>query len=447
MTEGETEAKQGRRALPLVLIVLATIIGIVSVFALWSKRQLLETETWTTTSERLIQHPDIQAALSNFIVTTIYDNVDVEAELANRLPPQLAPLAGPVSGALRNAADDIALRALEQPEVQQLFVSASAAAQSRLIALVEDRGEFVSTTGGDVTLDLTSVVKSVTSQLGIGEGLAARLPAEASSIEITQSEELETAQRAVNALKTLAYVLTALTLLLFAAAIFLAGDRRRETLRSVGIAFIVVGVVVLFARGLAGDAVVSSLSEAAANDAAVAATWTIGTSLLLETGQSILAYGIVIVLAAWLAGPTTWATSIRRGLTPYLRQPRYAYGGLAALLVLLFWWDPFVATHRLVPSLLLIAFAVLGTEMLRRQVIREFPDRVTTGSAAGIAQGLAARMSEARERRVAAAGAPAAAAPVGDPRVAEIERLAGLRDSGALSEEEFAAEKARVLGS
>jgi hypothetical protein len=447
VSEGEANRKQGRRALPLVLIVLATIIGIVSVFALWAKRQLLETETWGDTSEELIQNAEIQDALADFIVTTIYDNVDVEAELGNRLPPQLAPLAGPVSGALRNAADDIALRALEQPEVQQLFVSASEAAQSRLIALVEDRGEFVSTTGGDVTLDLTSVVESVTSQLGIGEGLAARLPAEASSIEITQSEELETAQRAVNALQTLAYVLTALTLLLFAAAIFLAGHRRRETLRSVGIAFIVVGVVVLFVRGLAGDAVVSSLSEAAANDAAVAATWTIGTSLLLETGQSIIAYGIVILLAAWLAGPTTWATSIRRAITPYLRQPRYAYGGLAALLVLLFWWDPVIATHRLVPSLLLIAFAVLGTEMLRRQVIREFPDRVTTGSAAGIAQGLAARMSEARERRVAAAGAPAATAPAADPRIAELERLASLRDSGALSDEEFAAEKQRLLGS
>ena len=447
MSEGEANRKQGRRALPLVLIVLATIIGIVSVFALWAKRQLLETETWGDTSEELIQNAEIQDALADFIVTTIYDNVDVEAELGNRLPPQLAPLAGPVSGALRNAADDIALRALEQPEVQQLFVSASEAAQSRLIALVEDRGEFVSTTGGDVTLDLTSVVESVTSQLGIGEGLAARLPADASSIEITQSEELETAQRAVNALQTLAYVLTALTLLLFAAAIFLAGDRRRETLRIVGIAFIIVGVVVLFVRGLAGDAVVSSLSEAAANDAAVAATWTIGTSLLLETGQSIIAYGIVILLAAWLDGPTTWATSIRRAITPYLRQPRYAYGGLAALLVLLFWWDPVIATHRLVPSLLLIAFAVLGTEMLRRQVIREFPDRVTTGSAAGIAQGLAARMSEARERRVAAAGAPAATAPAADPRVAELERLASLRDSGALSDEEFAAEKQRLLGS
>ncbi len=217
-------------------------------------------------------------------------------------------------------------------------------------------------------------------------------------------------------------MLTALVLLLYAVAIAIAGDRRRQTLRAVGISFIFVGVVVLFARGAAGNLVVGSLSEVASSDAAVSSVYHIGSSLILETGQSIVLYGIVIVAAAWLAGPTRWATSIRRWLTPYLRQPAYAYGGLAALLLLVFWWDPVIATHRIVPSLLLIAFAALGTEMLRRQVIRE-----------------------ASEPRVATAGAPSVAAG-GDPRVGEIERLAGLRDSGALTEDEFAAEKARVLG-
>lgn len=237
-------------------------------------------------------------------------------------------------------------------------------------------------------------------------------------------------------------MLTALTLLLFALAVYLGGDRRRETLRSVGIALIVIGVIVLVVRGYAGDAVVNSLSETPSTDAAVSATFTIGTSLLLETGQAIVAYGIVILLAAWLAGPTASATSIRRGMTPYLRQPRFAYGGLAVLLVLLFWWDPVVATHRLIPSLLLIAFAALGTELLRRQVIREFPDLVTARSPAAVAQAIAERMRTAREGRVGAAGA---AAPADEERVAALERLARLRDTNVLSEQEFAAEKARIL--
>ncbi len=442
-TQQATE-KGRRRALPIMLIVLATIIGIVSVFGLWAKRQLLETETWTTTSERLIQDSDIQAAVSNFAVTAIYDNVDVQAALAERLPPEVAPLAGPIAGALRSAAGDVALKALDQPKVQQLWVQATAAAQSKLIALIDDEGEFVSTTGGVVTLDLKSLLESVTAQLGLPGALVAKLPESATSIEVMKSSELDAAQKGLKLLKTAGYVLTAITLLLYAAAIALARGRRRETLRAVGFSFIVIGAAVLFARSAGGDAVVSSLSGAASSDDAVRAAFTVGTSLMLETGQSIVAYGIVIVLAAWLAGPTALATSVRRGMTPYLRQPRFAYGGLAVLLVLLFWWDPVIATHRLVPSLLLIAFAALGTELLRRQVIREFPDLVTARSPAAVAQAIAERMRTARERRVGAAAAPAAA-PAGEERVAALERLARLRDTNVLSEQEFATEKARIL--
>jgi hypothetical protein len=204
----------GRRALPITLIVLATIIGVLSVFALWAKRQLLETDTWANTSGELIQDADIQSALSTFLVTTIYDNVDVEAALAERLPPQVAPLAGPVSGALRSAADNVATKALEQPKVQQLWVDANRAAQAKLIALIEDKGEFVSTTGGVVTLDLKSLLEAVTAQLGLGAKLVAKLPPETTSIEVMQSNELSAAQKGVNLLQTAAWALTAITLLL-----------------------------------------------------------------------------------------------------------------------------------------------------------------------------------------------------------------------------------------
>jgi hypothetical protein len=382
VSETQGSERSGHRALSIVLIVLATLIGITSVFGLWAKRQLLETDTWSSTSEKLIERPEIQSALSSFIVTTIYDNVDVEKVLADRLPPQAAPLAGPVAGALRGAAQDVALKALEQPKVQQLFVDASKAAQIRVINLVEDKGQYTTTTEGAVTLDLKSLLETITSELGIGAGVVAKLPAAASSIEIMRSDQLDAAQTGVNLLRLAAYVLTALTLLLYAAAIYLARDRRRETVRSVGISLVVIGAVVLFARKGAGNVVVSSLSGAASSDDAVRATFDVGTSLLQETAQSIVAYGIVIVLAAWLAGPTRWATSARRWLAPHLREPLTAYGGLAALLALVFWWDPVIATHRVVPSLLLIAFAALGTEALRRQVAREFPDRVSATSTA-----------------------------------------------------------------
>ncbi len=94
---------------------------------------------------------------------------------------------------------------------------------------------------------------------------------------------------------------------------------------------------------------------------------------------------------------------------------------------------------------MLIVLLAAGTEFLRRQVAREFPDRVTTGSPHGIAATIAGRMREGRERVVGARGAGEPAAPAGDTRVAELERLAKLRDADVLSAEEFAAEKQRIL--
>lgn len=448
MEQSAAEAKTGRkipRAVPIVLVVLATIVGIASVFAVWGKRQLLEDETWAKTSGRLIQDPAIQEAVADFVTASIFDNVDVQGVLADRLPEDLKPLSGPIAAGVRSLADEVALKALQQPRVQQLWVEANRTAHHNLVELIEDRNDYISTTGGVVTLDLKSIIVAVTGQLGIGEGAVEKLPPKVASFEIARAQELATAQRAVHALQTAAWLLSAIAVLLYLAAVAAAPERRREALRSVGISLIAIGLLVLVSRGFARDAVVGSLSETVATDAAVRAAFDEGTSLLVETCQSIVGYGLVLVIAAWLAGPTGAASAVRRAIAPYLRQPRFAFGGVGLLLVLLFWWDPVVATHRLAPSLLLIVLVLVGTEVLRRQVIREFPDAVTARSPAGIARGMAEWAAAARERRILRRSeAMAQAAPGGD-RVALLERLGTLRDSGVLSEDEFAAEKARIL--
>ena len=446
MADPAATRKQGRRWLPIALIVLASIIGFISVFALWSKRQLLETDTWVDTSTELLEDEVISDAIAAYTVDELFSNVDVPAELATRLPPAVQPLATPIAGGLRQLADQAARRALQQPAVQGLWEGINRTAHETFIKVVEDEGDYVATTGGVVTLDLRGVVAEIATQVGLPSDLADKLPEETAQLQILDSGQLDTAQGLVKLLKTLAYVLTALTLLLYALAIYLARDRRRETLRAVGFAFLAVGALVLFAHGAAGNAVTSALAATPAAEPPVEATWEIGTSLLRETGQGLVVYGIVIVFAAWLAGPTGSATWIRNEIAPYFRRPAVSLGVLAALLVLIFWWNPIVATSRLVPSLILIALLALGFEMLRRQIVAEFPDRVTPGSPEGIAQGMAGRMREARESRVAAAAPPVAPSP-DEQRVAALERLAKLHESGTLTDEEFASEKAKILGS
>ena len=410
--------------------------------ALWVKRQALETDTWVDTSTELLEDDAITDALGTFIVTAIFDNVDVEAELANTLPPRAQPLAGPLAGGLEQITERATQEVLTRPNVQALWEEANRAAHERLIALLDDEGEFVSTTGGEVTLDLTKIIAEVAASVGISADVASKVPPEASAIKVMNSDELGAAQTGVKALRTLAWVLTALTLALYALAIYLARGRRRETLRAVGFSFITVGALALIARSAGGSASRLRWPRRPRPRNPCRTRGTSAPRCLNDTGQSIVIYGLVCVLAAWLAGPTRIATAIRYELTPYLRQPQYAWSGFAVALVLLFWWNPVIATDRLVPSILLVIFLAIGVEALRRQVVREFPDRVATGTPEGMAHAMAERMRESRERRVSGGGLAPSAEP---SRVDQLERLAKLRESGVITDEELAAEKQRIL--
>ncbi len=150
-------------------------------------------------------------------------------------------------------------------------------------------------------------------------GREAQIPDDAAQITILHADELELAQDAVRLLRALALVLVIMALGLFALAVYVARGWRREALRACGIGFLVAGAAALVARSLAGDAVVDALATTEAIRPAADAAWSISTSLLVEAAAAAIAFGVVIVGAAWLAGPTRWAVAARRGLAPYLR--------------------------------------------------------------------------------------------------------------------------------
>jgi hypothetical protein len=425
-----------RRGLPLVLVVVATVLAVVAIFAVWANRQLLNTDNWTETSSALLENEDIREQISIFLVDELYANTDVEARLREALPPRADALAGPAASGLRDLAQQGVDGLLERPRPQEFWEQANRRAHERFLDVVEGNGEVVSTAGGDVTLDLKTLLAQSQERFGVGGRIQEKLPEDAAQLTLFHSDELELGQDVVRALKAIAIVLVLLSLALYALAVYLARGRRRETLRACGIGLFAAGATVLVARSLAGDAVVDALVTTESAKPAVEATWSISTSLLVEAATATIAYGVVIVLAAWLVGPTGLAVGARRGLAPYLREPRYAYGGLAVIVLLLLAWGPTPATRKFLPALLLIALLVAGVEALRRQTAREYPDASLEESA----RRMRARLSAMGER---VRGGPSRGA---DARLNELERLAKLRDSGVLDASEYEREKARLLG-
>jgi hypothetical protein len=364
--------KKQRRGAVYALLALASLLAFLSVFAIWANRQALENDTWTETSTELLEDPEIRQAVADFMVDQLFANIDVEAELAQALPPRLQPLAGPAAGGLRQLADQLANEALQRPRVQKLWEEANRRAHQTFIDVVRHDAD------EDVNLDLGSIVGDLGEQLGVD--VSARLPAGSAQIEVVSQDELSGAQTAVKALRGAAVFLLLLALVLYALAIYLAQGWRRAALRSIGFAFILIGVGVLAIRSLAGDALVDSLASTEAVQPAVSSTWEIGTSLLAAQGGAVIFYGLFILIGAWLAGPGGFASSARRTIAPILENRLVAYSVLLLILLLLFLWSPTPGFQRLPTALLLIALMVVGLEFLRRQAIRDFPDETWEGA-------------------------------------------------------------------
>jgi hypothetical protein len=357
------------------LIGVATVLGVVAIFAVWANRQLLDTSYWTTTNAKLIESPPIREAVSGYLTEQLYANVDVAGELGNKLPSELKPLAAPAAGALKDVVQKGINLLLERPGVQELWRKANQITHAQFVRLIENKGSVVKLPGGGaVVLDLRPMLGEVAEKVGAPVTLVNKIPPKVAQLRIVTSKQLNTMQNAVNLLRSLALVLPLLVVAMFALSVYLARGRRRQTLIEVGAAFIGAGLVVVVARGIIGDKVVNSLATTEAVRPAAQAAWSIGTSVLADVAWSTVLIGAPVILAGLLAGPTRSATSLRRLMAPYLRdRPDITFGAVALLLLLLFAWGPIVATKTLSGIAIVIVLAVFGAEMLRRQTAVEFP--------------------------------------------------------------------------
>jgi hypothetical protein len=358
------------------LIGVASVLGVIAVFAVWANRQLLDTGYWKSTNQKLIASPPIKEQLSIFLTDQLYANVDVSGELKERLPSELKPLAAPAAGALRDAVQRGILFLLERPKVQELWGKANEVTHTQFVRLIENKGNVIKLPGGGaVILDLRPMLTEVAEKVGAPTSVVQKIPEKVAQVRIVSSGQLKTMQNAVNLLRVLAVALPLLVFFLLALAVYVARGHRRQTLITAGSAFIGVGLVVVVARGLIGNKVVDSLATTEAVRPAAQAAWSIGTSVLADVAWSTVFIGIVIILAGLLAGPTRPATSARRLIAPYLRdRADIAFGTVGLLLLLLFAWGPIPATKTWLGILIVIVLAFFGAEMLRRQTAQEFPD-------------------------------------------------------------------------
>jgi hypothetical protein len=440
-TTSETTRRQSRRRAGgvWVVLVLAGLLLLLSSFAIWVNRVALNTDVFSDTSSSLLDDPAIRSAVANRTVDELFANVDVQAEVEQQLPADYKGLAGPATAGLRQASYQIVDRALEQPAFQRLFEATLRATHQTLVEVLEGGGDRVSTEGGEVTLNLRAIIDEAADRIGIGQQVADKIPADAGRIVILRADELETAQNGFQLLKTLAWFLPLLTLAAFALAVWLSGDRRRAV-RGTGWVLVVVGILGLLAANLTRNYVVESLVAREDDRQAADNAWNILTELMRGSFRLMVVVGLLFVIAAWLAGPGRRAATAREWLAPALQNRVWAYVVLAVVVMFLLFNAEVLDFARLLVVILLGALGAAWIELTRRQTLAEFPDASST-----LVADTRARMSTWWESRRASSEAPTAAPATVDVS-ARLASLADLHSRGELTDEEYAAAKAQVLG-
>jgi hypothetical protein len=437
-----------------ILIAVTTLLAVVGMLAVWANRLLFNPDNWSSTSTKLLQNAAIRNAAANYVVDQLYANVNVAGVIKSGLPPRFQPLAGPAAGALRNAAVQGTELALERPRVQTLWARANRAADKTFIAIVNGGKGPVGTNKGEVTLNLGAIVQDAASRFGLPGDIASKIPPNAANLTIFKSNQLKFIQNVGNAVRSLALWLTIFVPLLYLLAIVLARGHRRRTLMSVGIALAVAGIVGLAGRAILKTQIASSVVSDESLRPAAEAVVSISTEILNSIAGAFVAVGLVLVAAAWFAGPARPAVVLRRAIAPFMRErPAWAFAIVFAVMVLVFIWQPIHSTGTPAGIIVYLALAMAGTEALRRQTIKEFPD-AQLGDATAAMRAWIHRLRSGRQHGPAAAnpgpgnpgtGNPGHGAPQSLSLTEQLERLAALRDGGAITPEEYAAAKANLL--
>ena len=162
----------------------------------------------------------------------LFANVDVEARLEQRLPPDEQGLAAPLAGAMRALADQAAPRLLERPRVQTLFREAVALGHDRLVALLSGETTVVQVQDKAVVIDLRPLILQLGERVGVFGNLENVLPQDAGVITVMPADKLERAQDLTSLFESVARWIWVVPLLFFAIAIWLVRGYRRRELRA-----------------------------------------------------------------------------------------------------------------------------------------------------------------------------------------------------------------------
>jgi hypothetical protein len=366
--QGPAKGPRWRRVTSWVLIVLACLLAVVSVVVVFARNELLNTDTYVNTMAPLATNSAIQTQVATRVSDELIARTDLNQRVKGALPAKAGFLATPITSEVQKATYATALKVVQSPKFEQLWIGVNRASHKQLVNVLTGSSQgSASTKDGKITIDLSKVEANVKEKLD-AQGITVfdKVPAvKGLNYVLFQSKDLVRIQKLVNFLNKLAVVLPIITLLLFAGAVALTPNRRKGLVRAAtGLAVSMALILVLYA--VARNHYIAGIHSPQSPAAQTAVIDTVTATLrdtvwIILVVAALIAIGAVVAGNAWVrrkVGDISWVTEgpVHDFVALHRKGLQWLVLGLG-LLILLLWSNP---TTLVAVVIVLITLAVVG---------------------------------------------------------------------------------------
>jgi hypothetical protein len=309
----------------VLLILLAALLSLLSVVAVWANSIVQDTDRYVATVGPLASDPDVQQAVTKRATDAVLSHVDVpalvdqltDAASEQGVPPRAAELLknldGPIESGLKQLVSGAVERVVTSSAFEKVWVEANRRAHSALDeALTGQSDAAVQLRDNQVVIDIGPIVEQVKTRLvDAGFSPAAKIPAVHTDFVVFASKDIGEVKTYVRVLEILGGWLPVIALLVAAAGVYVAFNRRHAVIGAalaVFVAMLILGISLTVARDVYLNHLPQGTSQAAAG--------TVYDALIKFLRAGVRALGAAALFTAagaFLAGPSRIAVLIRTG--------------------------------------------------------------------------------------------------------------------------------------
>ena len=330
VTQGPPPDRHGlRRFLAGLSVILACLLAVISIYAVFLQRTLLDTERYTANMHEIIKEPAVKQAVSQYATDELFIALKVQERISDLLPEKAKIVAAPATLWLRGFTQQEIQALLETKQFEDIWTKVNKAAHEEMVAVLRGEGKNVKVSNeGAAYIDLMPIVRNLaleftkgtkiyglvkkipegvvgpTLKAGLSKALGVELPDDFGQLVILKPEQLSQARQVVYTLDMAATWMPFASVLFFALALTASVDRRRTTMQ-LGLGLIAAAALAVLASKIAVKQALLAIADDTVREIATAI---VGIELrgLPEIFINIAIAGLIIWVVSFLLGKRNW---------------------------------------------------------------------------------------------------------------------------------------------